>query len=131
MAIRGQSVSKWARRDVLATQAARECGEFQCRKSWYGVRRDGSLFVRLYGCDKRGQYDRLHALWNGNCSVCGLPVARGDEYLDHTLSLGKGGDDSDANMNFRHGMRSRYACHRAKHNREPRLSTWAATVGAR
>jgi 5-methylcytosine-specific restriction endonuclease McrA len=124
-------MSKWAKLDKLATQAARECGEFICRKSWYGIRSDGSQFKRLHGADKVGQRERLFALWNGLCSGCGLPVARGDEDMDHTVPLSKGGDDSDANMNFRHGMWSKHRCHRAKHNREPRLSTWPKVIGAK
>ena len=107
----------WARKDEAATRSARKCKEFVDRRSWIGQRKDGRPYIRLHGRDKEGQYMRLHALWNGNCNHCGLPIP-GKHFceLDHVRSLGKGGDDSDSNLQF-----LCRPCHRAKHNREPRL----------
>ena len=105
---------QWGTKDVAGTCAARKSKEFLDRRSWKGWRKDGTPYIRLHGRDKEGQYQRLHLLWDGNCAVCHLPIA-GKHFceLDHIRSLGKGGDDSDANLQF-----LCRPCHRAKHNRE-------------
>lgn len=112
---------QWAKRDEAATRAARKTKEFVDRRSWKGWRKDGSPFIRLHGRDKQAQRERLLFQWNGICARCGDSVIRGDEDLDHIIPLGKGGDDSDMNLQLIHGMRSQRDCHRAKHNREIRL----------
>ncbi len=112
----------WARRDEAATKAARRAKRFVDRRSWIGIRHNGDMYLRLHGNDKTAQRERLHALWDGNCYLCGQPVAHGDEDLEHMISLGRGGDDSDANLDFCHGMFSKFPCHRAKGNREVKWS---------
>ena len=120
----------WATRDEAGTRAARKSKLFVDRRSWIGTRKDGSIYIRLYGRDKEAQYERLHLAWDGNCAICGRPVRRGDEDLEHNRSLGSGGDDSDANLQWTHGMTSKESCHRAKHNREIRLRTISLEASA-
>lgn len=120
----------WARRDDAATRAARKAKRFVDRRSWIGVRSNGDMYLRLHGRDKEAQRERLFALWDGNCYLCGQPVARGDEDLEHMIPLGRGGDDSDINQDFCHSMFSKFPCHRNKTAREvqlkwlPPLETW-------
>lgn len=106
----------WARRDELATRAARKEKRFLDRRSWIGIRRDNTLYLRLYGCDKESQYLALHLLWDGLCAKCSKPVKDNWRELDHMISLGRGGDDQDSNLQF-----LCRPCHRRKHNREVQL----------
>lgn len=113
----------WATFDEAGTRAARKSKLFVDRRSWLGTRKDGSRYIRLHGADKTAQRERLYLAWDGNCAICGKPVRGGDEDLEHNWSLGRGGDDSDANLRFTHGMKSEEPCHRDKTNREIHLRT--------
>lgn len=122
-------MSQWAKRDEAGTRAARKAKEFVDRRSWKGWRKDGTPYIRLKGRDKEAQYGRLHFLWDGNCAACKKPCRFRVE-LHHIVSLGRGGDDSDANLQF-----LCRPCHRAAHNREvqlgtiPALETWQHPEG--
>jgi len=122
---------QWAKRDEAGTRAARKAKEFLDRRSWKGWRKDRTPFIRLHGRDKEAQYQRIHFLWRGYCAVCERPIP-GKHFceLDHVVSLGRGGDDADSNLQF-----LCRPCHRAKHNREvqlgtiPALETWQHPEG--
>jgi len=108
----------WARRDEAATKAARKERRFLDRRSWIGVRKNGDLYLRLHGKDKSAQRERLDWFWHNRCALCGKAIGIEEAELDHKVSLGRGGDDQDSNLQF-----LCRPCHAKKHNRSIHLRT--------
>jgi 5-methylcytosine-specific restriction endonuclease McrA len=96
------------RRDLEATAKAK----FFNGRSY--IRPDGRQ--HLFGIDMELRRKQVWERCKGRCEICHNQVAEDYGELHHDKPRSRGGDDSAKNLLF-----ICKPCHRAKHNREPRL----------
>lgn len=120
----------WCYRSTLTAKRLTKERGFQDRRSYVGLRLDGTEFLKLFGKDMEDQWNRLYLRDKGICQLCGDHCGLMGE-ADHIRTRGKGGDDSLSNLRLVCGAETKNKCHRRRHGREPRWMADEVKVGER
>ena len=108
---------KWAAYSPALTREAREKKQLLDKRSKIGLRRDGSIFLKLGKLDWEVQAQRVYERDKWKCQGCGAQLNYLTADIDHIVSRGQGGGDDLLNLRLMGNYLSACKCHLKRHVR--------------